>query len=247
MEAESHYTKSEILAELARLGGNWYSPIDLGFGIVTRAGRHQRRFSRRLRLLRIPQDLRGKRVLDIGTWDGFFAFHLESLGAEVFAIDNWRSEEALQHFTFARRVKGSRVSFKRMDVHDLGVEAAGEFDLVFCAGVLYHLRHPFMALERIRKVCRGQLILETVCMVPFMHARFPMIAFWPGDDEAIAKNGGWHIAGAPTIPWVREALLSAGFSRVGVVYRPSFYLWKKLLAGLCNWPRGGRAIFHAWV
>ncbi len=63
----------------------WHSPIDLGHGIKTGSARAQRRFARRLRLLKIPADLTGKRVLDIGTWDGFFALEMEKWGAEVVA------------------------------------------------------------------------------------------------------------------------------------------------------------------
>ena len=246
MDQQPELTKPQILEELQRIGPHWCSPIDLGFGIITKGRRHQRRFARRLRLFDLPADLRGKRVLDIGTWDGFFAFEMERRGAEVLAIDTW-DERAFQLFTFARRVKRSRIQYARIDVHDITPETVGQFDLVLCAGVLYHLRNPFLALERIRKVCRGQLILETAGMIPFLHGGYPMIAFFPGDIEAIRSGRDWGSCGAATISWVLEALHFAGFSRTRVVHEPSFRLWKRFLALIRNRPQGGRLVVHAFV
>lgn len=53
--------------------------------------------------------------------------------------------------------------------------------------MLYHVRYPLLVLERIRSVTKGVLILETVAMLPFIHERFPMMSFFPGDEEAIVS------------------------------------------------------------
>lgn len=238
-------TQEEILRELKTLRSNWHSPIDLGFGINTNA-HNRRRFERRLRLLGIPEDLKGKRVLDMGTWDGFFAFEMEKRGADVTAIDMW-DDESFQQFQFARKVKQSRVQFQKMDAQDVSAERLGQFDLVFCAGLLYHLRYPFAALEAIRTVCKNQLILETVGLVPFMHGNFPLMAFFPGDDEAIRSGRHWGISGAATSRWVVEALRSAGFARAVVRHEPSARLWRRFVALLKNRPQGGRLIVHAFA
>src|SRR5882762_8938168 len=68
----------------------WCHPLDLG-GLPTRPEWHvRRRFARRLKFLDLPADLTGKSVLDIGTWDGFFAFECERRGAaRVLAIDTF--------------------------------------------------------------------------------------------------------------------------------------------------------------
>jgi len=239
-------SKQEILDGLAKLRPSWHSPIDLGHGIFTKDERARKRFARRLRLLRIPDDLRGKSVLDIGTWDGFFTWEFEKRGAKVLALDMW-DEPALEQFLWVRRLKGSQVPYKRMDVFDLSPEGEGVFDLVFCAGVLYHLRYPLATLEKIRKCCKGQLILETVGMVPAFHNDFPMMAFFPGDEEAERLSRHWGISGAATVSWLKEALLSAGFQRVEVVHKPSFRLWKQLVALVRGKPQGGRVIVHAFV
>jgi tRNA (mo5U34)-methyltransferase len=239
------YTREQILGELKTLLPEWHSPIDLGFGINT-APRKQTRFARRLKLLGIPADLKGMRVLDMGTWDGFFAFEMERRGADVFVIDMW-DDAAFQQFDFARRAKQSRVQGEKMDAQDVTPERLGQFDLILCAGLLYHLRYPLAALEAIRTICKGRLILETVGMVPFVHGRFPMIAFFPGDDEAMRTGRYWGISGAATAAWVVEALRSAGFSRCEVVHEPSARLWKRLAALVRNRPQGGRLIVHAFV
>ncbi len=65
-------------------------------------------------------------------------------------------------FELARQALGSRVEDVDIDVMDLSPERVGQFDVVFFLGVLYHLRHPLLALERIASVTRKRLFLETV-------------------------------------------------------------------------------------
>ena len=78
---------TDALREELDLVGPWYSPIDFGNGVITRGKLVQRRFARRLKLMQIPENLTGKRVLDIGAYDGFFSFEFERRGAEVQSID----------------------------------------------------------------------------------------------------------------------------------------------------------------
>lgn len=227
----------------------WHSPHDFGNGIVTKNASAFRRFARRLKLFQLPSDLSGKRVLDVGTWDGYFAFELESRGAEVVAIDIWDGEDggsAFKQFQLVHQIKKSKVVFHRMDVHAVSAEVLGEFDVVLCAGVLYHCRHPLLALESLRSVTKGLLILETVSLIPGAHGGSPMILFFPGDDEAVASNRSWGPCAAATLSWIKEALLSAGYDRVEHKYRPSMALWKKFVALLTNKPGYGRSVTHAW-
>ncbi len=243
-EINSNTAKS-LRNELKKLKGDWHSPIDLGHGVVTRGKSAQRRFARRLKLMQIPDDLNNKKVLDIGTWDGFFSFELERRGANVLSIDIW-DKDIPALFLFAREKLNSKVEYKKMDVHDLNPNLIGKFDMVFCAGVLYHLRYPLIALERIRSVTGGFLIIETVAMIPFIHEKFPMIGFFPGDKKAISSGRPWGISGAATISWLKEALYSAGFARVEVKYLPSMRLWRKFIALITNSPQSGRCIIHAY-
>jgi SAM-dependent methyltransferase len=106
-------------------------------------------------------DLRGKRVLDVGCRDGLFAFEAERRGAaEVIGIDNDLSRGAVELLI---PYFGSRVRMYELNLDELTPQHFGRFDVVVCAGVLYHLRHPFWGLERLQGVLAegGVLLLET--------------------------------------------------------------------------------------
>jgi tRNA (mo5U34)-methyltransferase len=235
------------------LRGHFHSPFDFGHGMVTRPPHVERRFRRRLRLLKIPEDLSGKTVLDIGAWDGFFSFEFERRGAKrVLAIDSFAWDRrpqgfprGLECFLLAREFLNSKVEHRRLDVYELSPDVIGTFDLVFCGGVLYHMRHPLLALEKIRSVTGGQLILETHQLIPAMHERVPLIRFFPGDEEAVVRHNS--PGGFPTRTWVADALSSAGFGRHEFVYTASLRWLKKVVALATNTPQHGRLIVHAFV
>jgi 2-polyprenyl-3-methyl-5-hydroxy-6-metoxy-1,4-benzoquinol methylase len=103
----------------------------------------------------------GKRVLDVGCRDGLFSFEAEKLGAgEVIAIDNDLSRGAVEFLIPYFR---SQVQMHELNLYDLTPDHFGLFDVVVCAGVLYHLRFPFWGLQRIRSVVRpgGTVLFET--------------------------------------------------------------------------------------
>jgi tRNA (mo5U34)-methyltransferase len=150
---------------------DWYHTQELAPGLVTPGMFDLRPFVERYG---IPQDLRGMRVLDVGTFEGFWAFELERRGAKVTALDvdrlqdlDWPprlrpSEDGRrgEGFRLAREAFGSSVERVGMTVYEATPDAlGGEFDLVFCGSVLIHVRDPMLALERIAALCRGRLIL----------------------------------------------------------------------------------------
>ena len=145
----------------------WYHTIDLGQGVVTRGVDNT---PERLPRVRLPEDLSGKTVLDIGAWDGFFSFEAERRRASrVVACDyyawhgvGWGTGRGKDGFELARTALNSRVEDVALDVLDLSPEKIGTFDVVFFLGVLYHLPNPLLALERVASVSSGLLILETV-------------------------------------------------------------------------------------
>lgn len=237
---------SKLRQRVSELRGHFHSPIDFGNGIVSKPWRVQRRFRRRLRLMQIPTDLTGKSVLDIGSWDGYFAFECERRGAKrVLAIDTWDGEPEFQAFLLAREHLHSNVEYMRLDAHDISPEKIGMFDIVLCAGVFYHFRHPLLALERIRSVTQHQLIVETNSLIPAVHERIPLITFFAGDLNA--HEHSWHHGGFPTRAYLASALKAAGFARCEFVYTPSFRYLKKLKAFVTNTPGRGRLIAHAFV
>jgi len=105
----------------------------------------------------IPQDLRGKRVLDIGAWDGWFSFEAERHGAQTVAIDYVEIPTFLQ----VHRRLGSKVDYRVLDFYELPSAGLGKFDVVFFLGVLYHLRHPLLALEIVCGLTTDVAIVES--------------------------------------------------------------------------------------
>jgi tRNA (mo5U34)-methyltransferase len=199
----------------------WYHSIDLGHGLVTR-GADETPY--RLARLDLPGSFSGKSVLDIGAWDGFFSFEAERRGAaRVVASDyyswhgtGWGTKAG---FTLAREVLTSKVEDVDIDVMDLSPERVGTFDVVFFFGVLYHLPHPLLALERVASVARDLLILETV--VDLVGIRQPAAAFYPGRELNNDPTNWW----GPNVPAVTAMLQTVGFQRTDVVtpQRSAFY------------------------
>lgn len=155
------------------------------------------------RFLRLPADLRGRRVLDIGTFDGGLAFACEARGAiEVVALDVVRHET----FAFAHAALQSRVRFEAGNAYDLDPGRLGTFDLVIFAGVLYHLRYPLLALDRLRGVASGDVHVETHA------ARLPVrraAAVFYEHDELNGDYTNWF---GPNDRAVRAWFRSAGFT-----------------------------------
>lgn len=135
---------------------HWYHRIEVAPGIIT-PGVHDSAAA--LSVLQLPDDCHGMRALDIGARDGFFSFELERRGAEVLAIDYM--PETATGFAVARSLLGSSVRFELANVYDLNAERWGMFDLVLFLGVLYHLRNPLLALDRVREVCKERMWLES--------------------------------------------------------------------------------------
>lgn len=138
---------------------DWFHSIDVG-GLTTPGMCPAEYLQFEVDTMQLPHDLTGQRVLDIGTFDGYFAFECERRGAEVVAIDV--NPEDCRCFSLAKRMRGSGVRFFEMSIYDLDVDRlGGPFDLVLCLGVLYHLRHLFVALDQLWRATTRQLIVET--------------------------------------------------------------------------------------
>src|ERR1700680_3049878 len=134
---------SRLIDELGHLG--WYHSIQLPDGSVIPGIQTIEQLRTRIAQFPIPRDLTGKRVLDIGAWDGWFSFEMEKRGARVLAIDS------AEHTRFkgARELLGSRVDYQIGDICRVSAKDLGRFDIVLFFGVLYHLKHPLAALETV--------------------------------------------------------------------------------------------------
>jgi tRNA (mo5U34)-methyltransferase len=103
-----------------------------------------------------------KSVLDIGCSSGFFSLKLKELGAGyVLGVDAGEQPKAIDQARFAARTLGLDVDFQILSVYDLD-RIGREFDIVLFMGVLYHLRHPLLALEAVRRRCRETAIIQSI-------------------------------------------------------------------------------------
>ncbi|WP_174278723.1 TIGR04290 family methyltransferase [Sphingomonas bacterium] len=150
-----------LLREKVAALAPWFHNIDLGHGIRTAPDHFlgnypQFKYARFADAL--PADLTGKTVLDIGCNAGFYSVEMARRGAaRVLGIDS--DERYLDQARLATRTLGfAEVEFRNLSVYDVG--SLGErFDLVIFMGVLYHLRHPLLALDLIRDHVAGDLML----------------------------------------------------------------------------------------
>jgi len=237
--------RDELVRQVSAL--RWFHRIDLGQGVVT-PGLDDT--PAKLDRVRLPADLRGKSVLDIGAWDGFFSFEAEKRGAaRVMAVDSfcwngggWGSKAG---FELARRALNSKVEDREIDVLDLAPETIGAFDVVLFFGVLYHMRHPLWALEKVSSVTKSHLILET--KVDLLSLNAPAMAFYVGDELNHDPTNWW----APNISGLCDMLRAVRFRRFEITSKPAPWLYRWIRALRSNgsvWRESqrGRVSLHAW-
>jgi tRNA (mo5U34)-methyltransferase len=220
---------------------SWYHSIDLGGGIVTPGNPPDTRM-----VARGLCDVRSKKVLDIGAWDGFWSFLCERRGAaNVFAMDHyawsvdfaarleyweecekkgevpdhrldfsefWRPEElpGRAGFDLARQALGSSVQPVVADFMNVDPAELGQFDVVLFLGVLYHLREPLTALEKVRSLTKGVAVIETeaVAILGMPHAS--LLEFHDGGGLR-GDYTNWFV---PTEAALHAMCKAAGFKRV---------------------------------
>jgi tRNA (mo5U34)-methyltransferase len=111
----------------------------------------------------IMPDVTGKTCLDVGCSSGFFSLKFKELGASrVVGVDDGEQPKAIDQARFASAQMGLDARFDKVSIYELHDELNEQFDVVACMGVFYHLRHPLLALEQLRAVCRGNLIFQTI-------------------------------------------------------------------------------------
>jgi tRNA (mo5U34)-methyltransferase len=139
--------------------GEWFHNLDLG-GVQTAPDHFLgdypqikwRQFSSA-----IPEDLSGRSVLDVGCNGGFYSIQMKRRGADrVVAIDT--DEQYLEQARFAAKVSNVEIEFRSLSVYRVG-DLREKFDLVLFMGVLYHLRHPLLALELLHENVVGDVLV----------------------------------------------------------------------------------------
>jgi len=171
----------------------------------------------------LPERMDGMRALDVGTWDGFWAFEMERRGAEVVAIDldderdlDWPPSRRPEQFPEPSRGAGfalaaelleSSVDRRVCSIYDAVPEELGTFDVVICGSVLSHLRDQLLALERIAGLCDGLFVsaeaydrlagLSPIPVSRYLADREAAVVFW-----------------LPSARTWRRMMYTAGFARV---------------------------------
>lgn len=191
------------VACLSRLG--WYHSIELPDGGVIEGLQSLDQQRERLRQFPIPDDLTGKRVLDVGAWDGWFSFEMERRGAEVLAVDSAKNTRLLE----ARQLLGSRIDYRIADICRLTAKDVGTFDIVLFFGVLYHLKHPLLALENICGMCRDMACIESFVTDADPQAH-PLMEFYE-TTELRGQADNWV---GPNLSCLLAFCRAAGFARV---------------------------------
>jgi tRNA (mo5U34)-methyltransferase len=194
--------------ELAAKG--WYHSFELPDGTFIDGFMTVEQQRRRYAQFPIPDDLRGKKLLDVGAWDGWFSFEAEKHGAAVTAIDCVE----LATFQDVHARLRSNVDYRIMDFYEIPGAGLGKFDIVFFLGVLYHIRHPLLALEIVCALTRDVAIVDSFVTDPDNwkeHAgEIPTMEFYELDELGNQFNN-WI---GPTVPCLLAMCRAAGFARV---------------------------------
>jgi SAM-dependent methyltransferase len=204
----------------------WYHTLDLGDGVVTPGF-----FDLRHVMAAIPffPDVAGKRCLDVGTYDGWFAFEMERRGAsevvatDIEAHDQWDWPVNVRPpvtgagamplfqgakgdgFRLAAKLLDSSVDWRPISIYDLDPAEVGRFDVVVCGSLLRHLRDPLGALEAVRRVTAGVFISaeEIEVMLSVLGRHRPLVRL-AGTDPSCQW---WN----PNAAAHRQMLEAAGF------------------------------------
>ncbi len=184
----------------------WIHNYELAPGVMTHGVSNM---AERVGYFNIPQDLSGKRVLDIGCADGYFTFLAESRGASVVAMDTWPREG----FFLAREVLNSKAEFRHMSVYDVAPGTLGMFDIVFFFGVYYHLKNPILALERVASVTREYALIESEITPPPTPIGEGVSHFYEHSELNNDQSNWW----VPNVPCLLQTIRAAGFPRAELV------------------------------
>jgi tRNA (mo5U34)-methyltransferase len=198
--------------ELERLAARsdflWHQRFELASGLFTPGAND---VDWLLHTAGLPADMRGASVLDIGTTNGGTAFTLERRGASrVVATDIVDP----MHFGFEaiRDALRSEVEFRQVSVYELSTAILGRFDYVIFWGVLYHLRHPLLALDNVRALARKTVYVETAVCDHELTVDDPVARFYRL-DELGGDPSNWF---APNVRALGDWCASCGLEPVKV-------------------------------
>jgi tRNA (mo5U34)-methyltransferase len=172
----------------------------------------------------VPDNLEGKTVLDIGAWNGCFSFECARRGVDYVLGLGPDDPETTGFHLLKNTLKDPKVEYIRGSVYDLDSTKIATFDIVLFLGVIYHLRYPLLALDKIFDVCRETLYVESFVMdrcfllgsgneaheLASVDPRLAETALWQfyQYDELNADSSNWF---GPNVRALIVAVESAGF------------------------------------
>ena len=224
-------TETITLEEQVKACDYWYHKIDLGNGITTPGWAPLC-----AEAYELPEDLTGKRVLDVGAWDGYWTWECLKRGADfVMAIDDFSDpgdattnglpRNGWQTFDLCKEALGydsDKVQRRNMSLYDLTPWQHGMFDIVLCFGVLYHCRYPLKALDTLVQVTEpgGTLHIETAILDDYSPyrggcgngyaGRQMVMEFYPTDEYGKIESNWW----VPTLFCLGNMMQAAGLKDV---------------------------------
>jgi tRNA (mo5U34)-methyltransferase len=198
---------------LRKLG--WYHSFEFPDGTSIQGVQSITQLRERWASYPLPSDLTGRRVLDIGAWDGWFSFEAERRGASVVAVDCVE----IANLVTAKRRLGSRIDYRVTNLYKLPNLQLGAFDYVFFLGVLYHVKHPLLALQIVCALTLDVAIVESAVIDgPAYQAgvreEIPTLEFFE-IDELGGHFDNWF---GPSVSCLMAMCRAAGFARVELLY-----------------------------
>jgi len=161
----------------------------------------------------MPLDLKGKTVLDIGCWDGYFSFLAEKRGGNVSGIDPLQGcshfERGTDGFEFSRTVLNSKVDFYKFSLQDY--YKTNQWDITLYYGVLYHVENPITELKALSQCTKEYSLIETA-ISQNDYGNKSVWEFNNGFDND--STNFWY----PNLKGLENALIYAGFNRMEVIY-----------------------------
>jgi tRNA (mo5U34)-methyltransferase len=194
---------------------HWHQRFQLAPGVYTPGAND---ISFLLEQADLPDNIEGATVLDIGATNGGVAFELERCGAaRVVAVDiydaNWFGFDQL------RTLLKSGVEYLQATVYELPARLDEQFDIVVFSGVLYHLRHPLLALDMVRALTRGHALIETaVCDSSLGASASESLIRYHRLDDLNGDGSNWF---EPSVAALADLCRSSGLEPIGVSSWPA--------------------------
>jgi tRNA (mo5U34)-methyltransferase len=199
---------------------SWFHTIDLGNGIITPGAKSAAVLGPESRAIFDPLDLRGRSVLDVGAWNGFYTVESIRRGTNsVCAVDSptWLRADlrGKETFDFVMERLGLNVRTHVIDVQEISKAEIGSYDVVLFLGVFYHLLNPIAALNGLSEIANEVLVVETY--LDLRDCPRPAMVFYPGRELANDATNWW----GPNRPCVESLLQTLGFKHICFAVNPA--------------------------